>query len=226
MTPSQLARKRANDREAQRAIRTRTKEHIDRLERELEEHRNRYSRDEMVQDLMRRNKILEDELASLRDSLGLRSGRSVPQTPYENSLSPSAPGMSGRTSSSYGQTSAEYTAVNGFGTPYIPAPDPRESWASVLPCSVPSVVSSPASSLGTAEDYMAGYIPTSVPSSMVDRGVVPQSLPCLESVKAEYDDMESDSGYSQHGIPRTPTSYMSQHQWPLYGMYYPQSPTL
>jgi len=212
LTPSQLARKRANDREAQRAIRTRTKEHIDRLERELEEHRNRYSRDDMVQDLMRRNKILEDELAALRDSLGLRSGRSVPQTrkwsfaathtycrnliadfseAYENSLSPSGPGMSGRTSSSYGQNSAEYTAVNGFGTPYVPAPDPRESWASVLPCSVPSVVSSPASSLGTAEDYMAGYIPTSVPSSMVDRGVVPQSLPCLESVKAEYDDMES-----------------------------------
>ncbi|KAH7169631.1 uncharacterized protein B0J16DRAFT_49229, partial [Fusarium flagelliforme] len=37
LTPEQLARKRANDREAQRTIRIRTKEHIERLERELAE---------------------------------------------------------------------------------------------------------------------------------------------------------------------------------------------
>ena len=80
LTPSQLARKRANDREAQRAIRARTKEHIDRLERDLEELRNRYSRDETVQDLLRRNKALESELTSLRESLGLQTSRSVPQT--------------------------------------------------------------------------------------------------------------------------------------------------
>ena len=35
LTPAQLERKRANDREAQRAIRARTKHHIDRLEKEL-----------------------------------------------------------------------------------------------------------------------------------------------------------------------------------------------
>ncbi|EWZ78584.1 hypothetical protein FOWG_17191 [Fusarium oxysporum f. sp. lycopersici MN25] len=48
LTPSQLARKRANDREAQRAIRARTKEHIDRLERELEELKSKQSRDQTV----------------------------------------------------------------------------------------------------------------------------------------------------------------------------------
>ncbi|KAH7235316.1 hypothetical protein BKA59DRAFT_495917 [Fusarium tricinctum] len=37
LTPKQLARKRANDREAQRAIRIHTKEYIERLERELAE---------------------------------------------------------------------------------------------------------------------------------------------------------------------------------------------
>lgn len=71
LTPSQLARKRANDREAQRAIRARTKEHIENLERELEELRSYQSRDKAVQDLLRKNKALEDELYRLRDSMGM-----------------------------------------------------------------------------------------------------------------------------------------------------------
>lgn len=112
-------------------------------------------------------------------------------------MSPSASGMSSR-ASSFGQSSAEYGAVPGFGTPYIPAPDPRESWASILPCPVPSVVSSPASSLGGGDDYMGGYIPTSVPSSMIDRGVVPQSLSGLEGVKPEFDDLESGKLKKKH----------------------------
>ena len=67
LTPSQLARKRANDREAQRAIRARTKEHIERLERELEELKSRQNRDETVQNLIKRNKELErQEQDSLR----------------------------------------------------------------------------------------------------------------------------------------------------------------
>lgn len=77
LTPSQLARKRANDREAQRAIRARTKEHIERLERELEELKSRHSRDETVQDLLKRNKALERELMALRESLGIQ-GRQYP----------------------------------------------------------------------------------------------------------------------------------------------------
>ncbi|KAK2666777.1 hypothetical protein RAB80_017894 [Fusarium oxysporum f. sp. vasinfectum] len=61
LTPSQLARKRANDRETQRAIRARTKEHIDRLERELEELKSEQSRDQTVKELLRRNQALEEE---------------------------------------------------------------------------------------------------------------------------------------------------------------------
>lgn len=80
LTPSQLARKRANDREAQRAIRARTKEHIERLEREIEELKSRYSRDETVQELLRRNKALEQELATLREAHGLHTGRTYPPT--------------------------------------------------------------------------------------------------------------------------------------------------
>src|SRR3954469_19292921 len=78
LTPSQLARKRANDREAQRAIRARTKEHIERLEREIEELKSPGSRDALVQQLLSRNKELEQEVASLRDALGMQqAGRTT-----------------------------------------------------------------------------------------------------------------------------------------------------
>ena len=80
LTPSQLARKRANDREAQRAIRARTKEHIERLEREIEELKSRNTRDETVQELLRRNKALEQEVTNLRKTLGLQTGRTYPPT--------------------------------------------------------------------------------------------------------------------------------------------------
>ncbi len=71
LTPSQLARKRANDREAQRAIRARTKERIDRLEKENEELKNLRNRDETIRELVGRNKALEQELISLRKSVGM-----------------------------------------------------------------------------------------------------------------------------------------------------------
>ena len=87
LTPAQLARKRANDREAQRAIRARTKDHIERLETELDELRNRNSRDHTVQELMRRNRALEDELTRLRESMGI----SATSSPYvKNSMCPVA----------------------------------------------------------------------------------------------------------------------------------------
>ncbi|POR34011.1 Uncharacterized protein TPAR_05790 [Tolypocladium paradoxum] len=80
LTPSQLARKRANDREAQRAIRARTKEHIDRLERELDELRSSQSRDRTVRELLRRNKALEDELRRLKETMGVSV--SMTSSPY------------------------------------------------------------------------------------------------------------------------------------------------
>lgn len=81
LTPSQLARKRANDREAQRAIRARTKEHIERLERELEDLKSKQSRDETVQDLLKRNKALEKELRSLRETMGIQASQHPYSTP-------------------------------------------------------------------------------------------------------------------------------------------------
>jgi serine phosphatase RsbU (regulator of sigma subunit) len=80
LTPSQLARKRANDREAQRAIRARTKEHIERLERELEELKSNQSRDKTVQELLRRNKALEEELFRIKETMGV----SMTPSPYQS----------------------------------------------------------------------------------------------------------------------------------------------
>jgi hypothetical protein len=73
LTPNQLARKRANDRDSQRAIRVRTKEYIERLEKELEGLKSRHSHNEIVQELVQKNRALEMELATLKEGLSLQS---------------------------------------------------------------------------------------------------------------------------------------------------------
>ena len=72
LTAAQLERKRANDREAQRAIRQRTKDHIDTLERQVRDLTSQLessSSSKMI-DLMRRNEELEQENAMLRARMG------------------------------------------------------------------------------------------------------------------------------------------------------------
>ncbi|KAK2068284.1 hypothetical protein P8C59_002931 [Phyllachora maydis] len=210
LTPSQLARKRANDREAQRAIRARTKEHIERLERELEELKSRHSRDETVQDLLKRNKALERELMALRESLGIQ-GRQYPNQVYEDggSGAPSRP-------SSYGRSS-EYGSSSNFGPSYLPTPEPCESWSSVVPVSavsVPSVVSSPSSSAAN-EEYVPGYIPTSVPPNMMENNAIPPpAIQCIEGGKMEYNDMEhQERGNYSQSHHHSPPGYLHQ-SWP------------
>lgn len=71
LSAAQLERKRANDREAQRAIRQRTKDHIDGLEKSIGELRVAQDASEkLVAATQRRNKELEDENAYLRSRLG------------------------------------------------------------------------------------------------------------------------------------------------------------
>ncbi|KAK3682167.1 hypothetical protein B0T22DRAFT_277995 [Podospora appendiculata] len=231
LTPSQLARKRANDREAQRAIRARTKEHIERLERELDELKKQ-NRDETVQQLIRRNKALEQELMQLKESLGIQN-RPYPAPGYEVDGLPTVSTVSSR-ASSFGQGSTEYSSAPSFGPSYLPTPEPCDSWSSVVPISsvsVPSVVSSPSSSTGHPDDYVPGYIPTSVPTSMMDGSVLqPSAMPCLDGGKAEYEDIENaDRGYCHSSIPQhSSTSYLQQQSWSMYptNAYYPQSPAI
>lgn len=72
LTAAQLERKRANDREAQRAIRQRTKDHIESLERQVRDLQTQLentSSSKMI-DIMRRNEELEQENAMLRVRIG------------------------------------------------------------------------------------------------------------------------------------------------------------
>lgn len=71
LSAAQLERKRANDREAQRAIRQRTKDHIDSLERTVSELRHSNEANEnMVVMTQQRNRELEEENGYLRSRLG------------------------------------------------------------------------------------------------------------------------------------------------------------
>ncbi|QGI95948.1 hypothetical protein CEK26_009017 [Fusarium fujikuroi] len=223
LTPSQLARKRANDREAQRAIRARTKEHIDRLERELEDLKSKQSRDQTVQELLRRNQALEEELMRLKENMGV-SMTSSPYSAPGTALSVSIPTSSsphnsiltspsvyddnlstgsGAIPSPRGSPfpSGAYSPIPDYGQQYVPLPNNCESWASTVPCPVPSNVSSPSSS---ADDYSAGYIPTSVPTSLMPSNNTSSSSISVghahkDVIKMEYEDV--DSHVSRRRIP-------------------------
>ncbi|KAH8684171.1 hypothetical protein BGZ61DRAFT_550048 [Ilyonectria robusta] len=208
LTPSQLARKRANDREAQRAIRARTKEHIERLERELEDLKSKQSRDQTVQELLRRNKALEDELSRLKENMGVSMTSSPYSTPgiysrptagalqtltmvrtvYDDSLSTGSGAMPSPRASPF--PSGDYGSLPDYGQQYVPLPNNCESWANTVP--VPSNVSSPSSSADT-DGYGAGYIPTSVPTSMLpSNNTSTSSISAVghKDIKMEYEDVD------------------------------------
>jgi predicted Ser/Thr protein kinase len=70
LSAAQLERKRANDREAQRAIRQRTKDHIEHLEKAVSELRGSHESSEKIVAVTRqRNRELEEENAFLRSRL-------------------------------------------------------------------------------------------------------------------------------------------------------------
>ncbi|CAD6444636.1 686738bb-7a85-42da-8403-1e22c324256e [Sclerotinia trifoliorum] len=69
LSPAQLARKRANDREAQRNIRLRTKEHIERLEARVEQLISGSQNEAELEEFRRRNEALELEVRQLSEAL-------------------------------------------------------------------------------------------------------------------------------------------------------------
>ncbi|KAL8917864.1 MAG: hypothetical protein Q9208_007686 [Pyrenodesmia sp. 3 TL-2023] len=68
LTPEQLAKKRANDREAQRAIRERTKTQIENLEKELRELRNQQPHQEL-QAVLKQMQLVESENVHIKKKL-------------------------------------------------------------------------------------------------------------------------------------------------------------
>ncbi|KAI0399327.1 hypothetical protein F4802DRAFT_52336 [Xylaria palmicola] len=167
LTPSQLARKRANDREAQRAIRARTKEHIENLEREIDELRSQQNRDQTVRDLLGRNRALEEEVRRLRESLGIRAA--APGLQYPNSYNGPNPQPS-----PYGQSTPEYPMVSDL-PPYSNVHDTTNVWPGSVPCSLPSTVSSP-SSPAAPEDYPTNYFQNNPSTAMLERSSMPPTL--------------------------------------------------
>ncbi|KHO01353.1 uncharacterized protein MAM_00354 [Metarhizium album ARSEF 1941] len=69
LSPSQLENKRAHDREAQRANRRRVKERIIQLEQQIEEKRGHLGSSRVYHELLRRNLLLEEQVARLRSIL-------------------------------------------------------------------------------------------------------------------------------------------------------------
>ncbi|KAI1372911.1 hypothetical protein F4677DRAFT_238381 [Hypoxylon crocopeplum] len=187
LTPAQLARKRANDREAQRAIRARTKEHIENLEREIEELRSQHGRDQTIQTLLRRNKALEDELRQLRGSMGL------PNTDASDPYQPIFPGSSPPRSSSFGQAATHYPIMQNMSS-YNNVHDAADSWAPAMACSISSPASSPSSS-GTTEDFGSNYI-HSTPSTVFERSSLPPTThsPTISCDRGDgnFDNMKPD----------------------------------
>ncbi|KAH7471515.1 hypothetical protein FOMA001_g13536 [Fusarium oxysporum f. sp. matthiolae] len=157
LTPAQLARKRTNDREAQRVIRARTKAHIKRLERELAEFKSNQGRDQTIQELLRRNKAIEKELIRLKE---------IMRTPMASLSSPCtslSTGSDAIPSPRGAPFPCDYSCLHDYGQQYIPLSNNCESLASTISCPIPSNISTALSS----GDDSAGYIPTSVPTPVL-----------------------------------------------------------
>ncbi|CEJ83926.1 hypothetical protein VHEMI03302 [[Torrubiella] hemipterigena] len=221
LTPSQLARKRANDREAQRAIRARTKEHIENLERQLEELKSSQSRDRTVQELMRRNRALEDELARLRESMGMPPAVTSPYSTNAVSFDDNHSAGSGTVPSPNMSPSTDYHHYQqqSGSSQYAASMTTGDGWAAGT---MPSNVSSPSSASNTPDEYVAGYIPTSVPTTLMPSA---GSLHSLDMNAAMH---TMSSQYNMAG-PHSPPHHQHQHHqqqqqhsdWGMYDMYYP-----
>ncbi|GAP84559.2 putative bzip transcription factor [Rosellinia necatrix] len=217
LTPSQLARKRANDREAQRAIRARTKEHIENLEKEIDELRSQQSQDQTVRDLLGKNRALEEEVRRLRESLGIRSARHG--LPYPNSYH-----GSGSQPSPYDHsTTPEYPMVSDL-PPYSNVHDTTSVWPASVPCSLPSTVSSP-SSPAAPDEYSSNYFPANTSSAILERSSIPPTMnspaaSCMTNSDIGFDDVKSEYGCAPQ-ISIVPISPTYQHPpWSVYPVYY------
>ncbi|KAK4229400.1 hypothetical protein QBC38DRAFT_108490 [Podospora fimiseda] len=246
LTPSQLARKRANDREAQRAIRLRTKEHIERLERELAEYKSGRTQDEWTK-LIKRNKELETEVIAMREVLNHLQHNRYPPTAFETDGLPNVGGHTLARAPSFGQGVGDYTSASAPGYPasYLPTPEPCAEWPVSIPTMpVQSNGSSPNSSAGHNEEGTYAQVeypmPTSIPPMMgvvmpptSMAGSIPASMaasipPQLDPSTADqlkYEDMEAaaadNQGYPNPNMSQqsAAASYLQQsHGWahPVY----------
>ncbi|RYO85256.1 hypothetical protein DL762_005277 [Monosporascus cannonballus] len=213
LSPQQLARKRANDREAQRAIRQRTKEHIESLERQVEEFRSGQTREILIQDLLMKNKALEDEIRRLRETFGLNrsSSGTLYQTAFQGTCSrtppsiPSVPEYQGP----HGSAGLHYSCMNDSG----------DAWPQTgASCPVSSTVSRPCSR--DTDDYGPNYVTTaaSMPSSMLDRSSLTPAMSSISSPATV--SVSNRGGYEdvKNGIRKPLSHYLIAETEALTGM--------
>ncbi|KAK0612639.1 hypothetical protein B0T17DRAFT_620795 [Bombardia bombarda] len=178
LTPAQIARKRANDRDAQREIRQRTKEYIEKLERRLDEvegkdetlqslvkhielleHKQESldSNNKRMQGLIEHNEALKREIMALRKCLGIQGRPLYPASPEYSSPS---------SFHSLSHSLSDRTTVGNF-----PTPEPYSFQWSAVPVAVAPVVARTAAvssllspSSGSLNEHVPGGedIPTSV----------------------------------------------------------------
>ncbi|KAF2163768.1 hypothetical protein M409DRAFT_57251 [Zasmidium cellare ATCC 36951] len=116
LSAAQLERKRANDREAQRAIRQRTKDHIDHLERSIHELRgSQEASEKLVHVTQQRNRELEDEVAYLRGKLS-QAGFDMNVLPTERTASGSSIQRPGSTSTPGNQSMTTQSTGSRHGS--------------------------------------------------------------------------------------------------------------
>jgi len=89
LNPNQLVRKRAHDREAQRNIRQRTRDHIENLERQIQELSRDQQNSRNLEAVERRNIQLEEEVGHLREVLSRHSESSMSSMSSSADLVPS-----------------------------------------------------------------------------------------------------------------------------------------
>ncbi|KAI9370075.1 hypothetical protein BJX61DRAFT_535916 [Aspergillus egyptiacus] len=179
LTAEQLERKRANDREAQRTIRQRTKEHIERLELKVAELR---AKGEKFDEVVRRNALLENEIRALRHQLTMiggaagyqnleesysqAQGPTIPSSHYSDTLgavpvsrAPSVLSTTSQVSASREWPSYSSTRCSSrCESSDTECPARVDAWAFEGPCPAPAPVSVPHPHIGY-HPQSAGHVP-------------------------------------------------------------------
>jgi hypothetical protein len=165
-----LARKRANDREAQRNIRQRTKEHIETLERKVQE-LEQGRRSESMERVLKRNRELEAEIEKLRAQLAVQHAPSPVATgsePADELLMPSQ---------KVSLETLEWTREAGSSCPWPKAAAPQLKMRSESPStsypapaadSIYTPTPSSSTTMGYEETAQTVYSTTSAPSGVWD----------------------------------------------------------
>ncbi|KAF2638257.1 hypothetical protein P280DRAFT_456127 [Massarina eburnea CBS 473.64] len=222
LTAAQLERKRANDREAQRAIRQRTKDHIDALERQVRDLTAQVETNSSgkMMDVLRRNDELEQENAVLRarlshavQALGMPEGSGAPSPsdriqilsqPRRSSTGTarsahSVPEMTTTPVSQPPHWQSQHTYASNMPSPHVE--HPQQNWNS-LP---PAHQSHPTVSISIPEPSMHAVENVSYPSPYgMENNARAMSYP-LENTSLVTSQPMQMGGYS------TPTSNPSPH---------------